>query len=387
MNDTPEFSPSPSVTRGAPSAELAKAADIAAEECLALKAGETLLIITNPDTEQETIARALEKAGQAKGCAVRLLLQPVKSQVDFAEEYVLDAIEAVPDAVVSLSADKLGKDGRRLSRPLRSPGGKSYDHIFTYLLSGTGKIRSFWSPGVSIECFARTLTADYGLMRRRAGRLARILDRSSAIRVLSPAGTDLLFGIEGRRAHLDDGDFRLPGKGGNLPAGEVFISPALGGAEGTIVFEDSMADIEGCMLLETPIRCNLSGGYVMDCEGGAQARRLEAALRKGMDMASSLVSQANLKPEEALRYATNARHLGEFGIGLNEKAKITGNMLEDEKILGSCHFAIGFNYEEDAPAMIHLDGLVQRPTVIALMPDGREKTLMENGRILPGLIN
>jgi hypothetical protein len=67
----------------------------------------------------------LEKAGQAKGCAVRLLLQPVKSQVDFAEEYVLDAIEAVPDAVVSLSADKLGKDGKRLSRPLRSPGGKA----------------------------------------------------------------------------------------------------------------------------------------------------------------------------------------------------------------------------------------------------------------------
>jgi hypothetical protein len=361
---------------------LAEAVDIAAGQCLGLRAGESLLIITNPGTQQEQIARALEKAARARDCRVRFLLQPIKSQVDYAEEHVLDALEDAPDAVVSLSADKLGKDGRRLSHPLKTPEGRSYDHIFNYLLSGVRKIHSFWSPSVSVECFARTLRADYGLMRNRAGRLKQMLDGASELRVLSPAGTDLRFGIKGRRTHLDDGDFRLPGKGGNLPAGEVFISPALRSAEGRIVFEDSMADIEGCMLLESPIVCNLLGGYVMDCEGGAQARQLEAALRKGMDMASLLVSKAGVKPEEALRYATNARHLGEFGIGLNEKAKITGNMLEDEKIYGSCHFAIGFNYEEDAPAMIHLDGLVQRPTVIAIDASGTERLVMENGETL-----
>jgi leucyl aminopeptidase (aminopeptidase T) len=364
------------------SAELSKAADIAVEECLGLKAGETLLILSNPDTEQELIARALEKSASLRDCRVSLLLQPVKSQADFAEDYVLAAIEEAPDAVVSLSTDKLGKDRKRLSHPLHTADGKSYDHIFTYLLSGIGRIRSFWSPGVSIECFTRTLSVDYGRMRRRAERIARILNRSSALRVQSPAGTDLSFSVKGRRAHLDDGDFKLPGKGGNLPAGEVFISPALGSAEGKIVFEDSMADIEGCMLLEHPITCSLSGGYVLDCEGGRQAEQLEAALRRGMDMASSLVSKSGFKPEEALRYATNARQLGEFGIGLNEKAKITGAMLEDEKILGSCHFAIGFNYEEDAPAMIHLDGLVQRPTVTTLGPAGEETLLIKDGKQL-----
>ncbi|MDX9784857.1 MAG: aminopeptidase [Spirochaetia bacterium] len=363
-------------------ADLSRAAMIAVEECLGLQAGQALLIISNPDTEQEIIARAVEKAAKIRGCSVSLLLQPVKSQADFAEDYVLEAIEKVPDAVVSLSADKLGKDAKRLSRPLKTSDGRSYDHIFTYLLSGTRKIRSFWSPGVSIECFSRTLSADYNLMRRRAGQLKQLLDQSCALRVFSSAGTDLRFGTKGRRAHLDDGDFKAPGKGGNLPAGEVFISPSLGSAQGTVVFEDSMADIEGCMLLKNPITCNLSGGYIMDCEGGEQARQLEAALRKGMDMASSLVSQSGLKPEEALRYATNARNLGEFGIGLNEKAKITGNMLEDEKIAGTCHFAIGFNYEEDAPAMIHLDGLVQRPTIIAIDRAGTERCIMENGKAL-----
>ncbi len=362
--------------------DLSRAAEIAVEECLGLRANETLLIISNPDTEQELIARAVEKAARLRDCRVTLLLQPVKSQADFAEGYVLEAIEKLPDAVVSLSADKLGKDGKRLSCPLKAPDGRSYNHIFTYLLSGVRRIRSFWSPGVSVECFARTLSADYGKMRQRAGQLKRLLDQSSSIKVLSSAGTDLRFGIRGRRAHLDDGDFRLPGEGGNLPAGEVFISPTLGSAQGKIVFEASMADIEGCMLLDSPITCTLSGGYVMDCEGGEQAQRLETALRKGMDMASSLVSLSGMKPEEALRYATNARNLGEFGIGLNEKAKITGNMLEDEKIASTCHFAIGFNYEEDAPAMIHLDGLVQCPTVIASDHSGRELLLMENGKAL-----
>ncbi len=372
-NNTPDFSKN---------ADLSRAAEIAVDECLGMKAGETLLIVTNPHTEQELIARAVEKAAGSRGCSVTLLLQPIKTQADFAEGYVLEAIEKAPNAFVSLSADKLGKDGKRLSKPLKTADGRSYDHIFTYLLSGLQRIRSFWSPGLSIECFARTLSADYSLMRQRAGQLKRLLDQSSSIKVLSPAGTDLRFGTKGRSAHLDDGDFRLPGQGGNLPAGEVFVSPALGSADGRIVFEDSMADIEGCMLLDNPITCHLSGGYVMDCEGGRQARQLEVALRKGMDMASSLVSQSGVKPEEALRYATNARNLGEFGIGLNEKARITGNMLEDEKILGTCHFAIGFNYEEDAPAMIHLDGLVQRPTVIAIDQSGNERLLIEDGKTL-----
>ena len=120
----------------------------------------------------------------------------------------------------------------------------------------------------------------------------------------------------------------------------------------------------------------------MGCEGGAEAQRLERALRKGMDMASLLVSKSGMSPEEALRYATNARHIGEFGIGLNTEARIAGNMLEDEKVYGTCHFAIGYNYDEDAPAMIHLDGLVKKPTITALMPNGREIRVMENGNLV-----
>ena len=47
--------------------------------------------------------------------------------------------------------------------------------------------------------------------------------------------------------------------------------------------------------------------------------------------------------------------------------------------MGTIHFAIGSNYDEDAPALIHLDGLVRSPTVVLLMLSGEERTIIEQG--------
>lgn len=358
---------------------LENAAGTAIEKCLAMKAGEKLLIVSNPGTEQALIAEALQKAAAGRGIQATLLLQPVKNQGEYAEDFVLDAIAAKPDVLASISAEKLGKDRHHIAAPMTAPDGKKYDHIFHYLLHGTKEMRAFWSPGITVDMFSRTVAIDYTQMRSRALALKDVLDKAMAVQIIAPSGTDIFIGIEGRKTFLDDGDFGQPGSGGNLPAGEVFISPVVKSAEGTIVFDGSIADIAGDIVIETPISCAVSGGFVMGCEGGAEAERLEKTLRKGMDMASSLVGKGGMSPEEALRYASNARHIGELGIGLNAEARIGGNMLEDEKVYGTCHFAIGSNYDEDAPAMIHLDGLVRQPTITALMPDGREITVMRNG--------
>lgn len=368
-----------------PKDPLERAAGTAIENCLSLKPGEKLLIISNPDTEQAVIAEALRKTAEERGVAANILMQPTKTQADYAEDFVLDAIATKPDAIASISTEKLGKDRAHMAAPLTASNGRTYDHIFNYLLHGTREIRAFWSPGITADMFSRTVAIDYEEMRRNAVALKQVLDEALALQVTAPSGTDIVVGAEGRKAYVDDGDFGLPGLGGNLPAGEVFLSPALRTAEGTIVFDGSIADIGGDIVIGTPISCAVAGGFVMGCEGGPEADRLERALRKGMDMdmATSLAGKGSLKPEEALRYATNARHLGELGIGLNVEARIGGNMLEDEKVYGTCHFAIGFNYDEDAPAMIHLDGLVRRPTIIALMPDGREVAIMVNGDLFP----
>jgi leucyl aminopeptidase (aminopeptidase T) len=302
--------------------------------------------------------------------------------VDFAEESTIRAIESGPDIVLSISADKLGKDKLRLSQPHKAPDGRLYDHIFNYLLHGEKTIRAIWTPGVTREMFIRTVPVDYHTMREVAQKLSSLLDEASEVIVTNPKGTDLTFSVKGRLAMRDDGDFRMPGKGGNLPAGEVFLSPALRSAEGTIVFDGSIADIEGDIIIKTPISCTVRGGYVLGVEGGDAPPRLEKALMHGLNLASSLVRERGIAPETALSYGTNSRNLGEFGIGLNPCAHIVGNMLEDEKVRGTIHFAIGANYDEDAPALIHLDGLVTNPSVMLRLKDEGEYPIMKNGALL-----
>jgi leucyl aminopeptidase (aminopeptidase T) len=57
-------------------------------------------------------------------------------------------------------------------------------------------------------------------------------------------------------------------------------------------------------------------------------------------------------------------------------------MLEDEKVYHTCHFAIGSNYDGDAPALIHLDGLVSYPTIVATFPSGKSQEIMRDGDLV-----
>jgi hypothetical protein len=43
--------------------------------------------------------------------------------------------------------------------------------------------------------------------------------------------------------------------------------------------------------------------------------------------------------------------------------------------------AIGHNYDEDAPALIHLDGLIRSPTIRLALREGVEQTIMEHGEL------
>jgi leucyl aminopeptidase (aminopeptidase T) len=59
------------------------------------------------------------------------------------------------------------------------------------------------------------------------------------------------------------------------------------------------------------------------------------------------------------------RNVAELGIGTNERAELTGNILEDEKILGSCHVAFGASAAIGGTVQVpvHLDCVVLEPTV------------------------
>ena len=360
---------------------VAAAAEIAVGSSLKLAKGETILIVTNPEREVLEIAAAIYDASVAAGAKPTLVVQGVKTQTDYAEEAVIAAFESKPDAFVSLSSEKLGKDKEGIRTPYEWDGVR-YDHAFHYQLHGSKTMRAFWSPGLTRAMFAKTVPIDYAALKARCRALSAAIAGGLYLRVTSPAGTDIRVGIRGRDPKSDDGDFSFPGLGGNLPAGEVFISPQLGASQGVVVFDGSIAAVKGDILIREPIRCRIEGGFVVDVAGGEEAAALRAALDSGEETARAMGREGALSPDKAAAYARNARNVGELGIGLNPAAEVIGNMLEDEKAFRTCHFAIGANYDEDAPALIHLDGLVSRPTIVVVRPDGSERTIEKDGELL-----
>ncbi len=360
---------------------LAHAARVALAGCLRLERGERAVIVTNPCPEVAAIARALYDAALELQARPTLIFQPPKSQLDFAEEAVYAALTSRPEAVISVSEEKLGKDRAGIASPFSSRE-RSYDSLFHYLLYGEKCLRSFWSPRVTREIFMETVPIDYARLAEQCRAVKETLDGAREVHVESPAGTNLTVGLRGRRAMTDDGDFSRPGAGGNLPAGETFISPENGCSEGVVVFDGSVALHEGAVVPRSPIRVEVAGGLVADIRGGPEAGALLEAIEKAERQAREMGRQGELASERAELYARNARNLGELGIGLNPKARVTGNMLNDEKVCGTCHIAVGHNYDEDAPALIHLDGLIREPTITAILAGGDTRPLMRAGKLV-----
>jgi aminopeptidase len=359
---------------------LAEAARIAAVSSLGLKKDESVLIVTNPVRESLEIAAAMYDASADAGARPVLIVQSVKTQTDYAEDSVIAAFEARPDVFMSISAEKLGKDREGIRTPYQWEG-VNYDHIFHYQLHGAKTMRAFWSPGATRAMFAKTVPIDYARLKARCRSVSAALSKGVYAHITNAQGTDIKVGLKGRKPLADDGDFSAPGSGGNLPAGEVYVSPQLGTSEGLIVFDLSISAIRGDIIIREPITCRVEGGFVVEVAGGEEAAALRAALDSGEEGARKLGKEGSLPPDKANLYARNARSLGELGIGLNPAAAVVGSMLEDEKAFRTCHFAIGSNYDEDAPALIHLDGLVSRPTIVVVGADGRETVIEEDGEL------
>jgi leucyl aminopeptidase (aminopeptidase T) len=73
--------------------------------------------------------------------------------------------------------------------------------------------------------------------------------------------------------------------------------------------------------------------------------------------------------------------VAEFGFGMNPNARLVGNVLEDEKRMGSCYFSIGDNsgLGGSSHAGIHVSGVLAEPTVWL-----DDTCLTESGEFMPG---
>lgn len=356
--------------------------DTVIRNVLKVRSNERVLLIANPQTAD--IAQDLYASANDAGARTTLIFQNEKTSFDNAEPEVLAAISMNPDVCISVSSCKLGKDSGAAAKPYVLETGEKFTHIFDYLLEGKKTMRAVWTPGITADMFARTVNIDYAELAERCRILGTYFKNAETVRVTAPSGTDIIIPVNGRELLYDDGDFSKPGKGGNIPAGEVFISPVVGngvdsGSQGKIVFDGSMTFGDGDSIIETPICCTVERGFVKDVSGGAEAKRLLKTITEAENRAIDMEKNGLLPEGEGAVYKRNARNIGELGIGLNPAATVTGNMLEDEKAFTTCHFAVGENYDNDAPSLIHLDGVVRNPTIVLNYSDGTTRTILDNG--------
>lgn len=310
---------------------LLNGARIAVRTCMGAKRGERILVITDPP--RLDIARALVKAAKELRARTTLLCMPVGKR--HGEE---------PPRIVGIAM--------RSSDVVLAPTTYSLSHTQARLRATKAGVRIATMPMITEDIMSRgAMLADYNKVSRLTKRLAAKLDRAKNVEVTTRAGTELTFSITGRKAYLDTGIYHEPGDFGNLPAGEVAVAPVEGTADGCVVIDGSMVD-------------TVRGRIEISFEKGI-AKKISG---KPAPMLIKMLKEAGSK----------SRNLAEFGIGTNPKARLIGNVLEDEKVLGTCHIALGDNssFGGKVRAGIHVDGIFTKPTVKL---DG--KILMRGGRL------
>jgi leucyl aminopeptidase (aminopeptidase T) len=313
--------------------ELERAVGVVVGDCLAVAEGEEVLVVCNPATEG--LGARLRGAAEELGAEATLALIAERASHAAEPPRTVAAAMLAADVVIA-------------------PTVQSLSHTAARKAASEAGARIGTMPGVTEEMLARVMGADVEALRRRGAAVCAALDAGAEARIRCPNGSDLRLGLEGRTSIPDAGDLSARGAFGNLPCGEGFVAPVEGTGEGTLVVDGSIA---GVGRVSEPVSLTVREGHLTDASGTAGAELLALLSAHGED-------------------GTN---VAELGIGTNEAAILTGNILEDEKILGTAHVAFGASAAIGGTVQVpvHLDCVVMGPTVEV---DG--KALVRDGELL-----
>jgi aminopeptidase len=309
---------------------------------------EQLLIVGDVGYENRNLAAVLSGAyylaAEQLKLDAKLVFQNVKSRGDTSDDDVLNSLSDLKSGniIILNMSDKLG-NMKELGKSFRRWVAKK-NHRFVSAMSlgdlATSNIDLILS---AIDVNYRPLQAQHEEIRQR-------LEKTKEVHIVTPAGTDLVYNKEGIKAIAADGNYILPGTGGNLPAGEVYSPPNGRKIEGKVVIDGSSRTHEHTLLIKKPIELTIKEGEISEIKGGDEAKQLEQTLKWAASVAKN---------------PGNVRRICELGIGLNPNASIIGAMIVDDKTLGTAHIGIGSNYwfGGNIYAIIHLDQVFKNPTI------------------------
>lgn len=318
-----------------PLLKLQKASRIALKDYMGLDEGETLLVLS--DEKMRDIGLSLYEAGTL--IAKESFYLEMKSREVNGQEPPEQISELMKSVDVVLAATS-----------------KSLTHTKARRDASKLGVRVGTMPNISPDTMIRCLNPNVDKVIEITRNVFNAMQNVSTIRVTSKKGTDITFDAKGRQIIPSTGVLRNIGESGNIPSGEVYMAPIEGTTNGMLVFDGSIA---GIGILTHPVYIEVENGIATKISGkGGEARLFGRMIN---------------------RYDNDSKSIAEFGIGTNPFAKICGEILEDEKVLGTVHFAFGNNISMGGTINVplHIDGLINKPTVYF-----DDKKVMEEGKLL-----
>ena len=305
-----------------------------------VKKGNSVLILTDTSVEEEIYHAVMMACLEVEAHPVLMIIPPIRvwgnEPLTFLKSMIND-IDVLINAcstggfVHTNTFREIRRGRKKRDMLIISLAGRKIDN----LLEGAG-------------------TADLEEVRRITNYFADAITDGEQVRVTTPKGTDITLSVKGRSGKRLTGFIPEHGDIVGFPSGEAACAPLEGTTEGTIVIDTVMQKIGICKI---PIVLNVKKGIVTKIEGGTEAENLKTFLEDSGDEYSY--------------------HIAEFAIGSNPKARLTGDILEDKRKLGTIHFAIGNNLTLGGAinSKTHLDGVCINALVVI---DG--KKILENGK-------
>ncbi len=158
------------------------------------------------------------------------------------------------------------------------------------------------------------MNVDYEAMNEKIRPLKELMEKTDKVRIVGP-NTDITFSIKGMPA--------IPCCGtANIPDGELYTAPIKNTVNGVITY-NTPSPYNGNIF--NNIRLEFKDGQIVNCS----------------------TTEHNDLLKEIFDTDEGARYVGEFSLGFNPKiTSPMGDILYDEKIMGSLHFTPGRCYED-----------------------------------------
>jgi hypothetical protein len=314
---------------------------------LSVNQNEPLLIIT--DEHKIGIADAFARGGELLGANVRKYVLPESKR----------PLTEVPDEIMP-ELDHC-KSGGVIINAFEANSTETPFRIKLIKQELNTNSRIGHAPGITMSMMTQgPMTVDYAKVADNVDNLMAKFMNVKSVHIAAPGGTDINLNISDRGF---DTDVRIgPGAFGNLPAGEIWCAPVEDGAFGVIVCDGSIGDVGQ---VSKPLKIEVESGKIVALESD------DSELVERIKELTSVDDQASV--------------VGELGIGLNPRARLTGNLLEDEKAGKTAHVAFGNNTEMKNgknTSKTHRDFLFYNPTFEVEYIDGTKKVIISDGEIV-----